>query len=303
MKPEKMKVSVLAGGVSGEREVSLRSGAAVAKALRSIGVKVLEVDVKEKGVKVPQGTDICFLALHGTYGEDGEVQRELEVAGMFFTGSGSQASALAFDKLKARDAMLAAGVPMAESQEWTPACDWKPPYVLKPVASGSSLGTFLVRTEEEAKKAVKEAKKWKDGGMMIERLIEGAEMTVGILGEQALPVIEVRPAKGFYDYKNKYTSGATQYLCPAPIQKEKAQELQELALKAHRALGCEVLSRVDIMVDAEGKAYVLEVNTLPGMTDLSLLPKAGRAAGIDFTTQCLRILELSWARFHKGAKV
>ena len=303
MKPEKMKVSVLAGGVSGEREVSLRSGAAVAKALRSIGVKVLEVDVKEKGVKGPQGTDICFLALHGTYGEDGEVQRELEAAGMPFTGSGSEASALAFDKLKARDAMLAAGVPMAESQEWTPACDWKPPYVLKPVASGSSLGTFLVRTEEEAKKAVKEAKKWKDGGMMIERLIEGAEMTVGIIGEQALPVIEVRPAKGFYDYKNKYTSGATQYLCPAPIPKEKAQELQELALKAHRALGCEVLSRVDIMVDAEGKAYVLEVNTLPGMTDLSLLPKAGRAAGIDFTTQCLRILELSWARFHKGAKV
>jgi len=303
MKPEKMKVSVLAGGVSGEREVSLRSGAAVAKALRSIGVKVLEVDVKEKGVKVPQGTDICFLALHGTYGEDGEVQRELEAAGMPFTGSGSEASALAFDKLKARDAMLAAGVPMAESQEWTPACDWKPPYVLKPVASGSSLGTFLVRAEEKAKKAVKEAKKWKDGGMMIERLIEGAEMTVGILGEQALPVIEVRPAKGFYDYKNKYTSGATQYLCPAPIPKEKAQELQELALKAHRSLGCEVLSRVDIMVDAEGKAYVLEVNTLPGMTDLSLLPKAGRAAGIDFTTQCLRILELSWARFHKGAKV
>jgi len=303
MKPEKMKVSVLAGGVSGEREVSLRSGAAVAKALRSIGVKVLEVDVKEKGVKVPQGTDICFLCLHGTYGEDGEVQRELEAVGMPFTGSGSEASALAFDKLKARDAMLAAGVPMAESQEWTPACDWKPPYVLKPIASGSSLGTFLVRTEDEAKKAVKEAKKWKDGGMMIERLIEGAEMTVGILGEQALPVIEVRPAKGFYDYKNKYTSGATQYLCPAPIPKEKAQELQELALKAHRALGCEVLSRVDIMVDAEGKPHVLEVNTLPGMTDLSLLPKAGRAAGIDFTTQCLRILELSWARFHKGAKV
>ncbi len=303
MKPEKMKVSVLAGGVSGEREVSLRSGAAVAKALRSIGVKVLEVDVKEKGVKVPQGTDICFLCLHGTYGEDGEVQRELEAAGMPFTGSGSEASALAFDKLKARDAMVAAGVPMAESQEWTPACDWKPPYVLKPVASGSSLGTFLVRTEEEAKKAVKEAKKWKEGGMMIERLIEGAEMTVGILGEQALPVIEVRPAKGFYDYQNKYTSGATQYLCPAPIPKEKAQELQELALKAHRALGCEVLSRVDIMVDAEGKPHVLEVNTLPGMTDLSLLPKAGRAVGIDFTTQCLRILELSWARFHKGAKV
>jgi len=303
MKPEKMKVSVLAGGVSGEREVSLRSGAAVAKALRSIGVRVLEVDVKEKGVKVPQGTDICFLALHGTYGEDGEVQRELEAVGMPFTGSGSEASALAFDKLKARDAMVAAGVPMAESQEWTPACDWKPPYVLKPVASGSSLGTFLVRTEEEAKKAVKEAKKWKDGGMMIERLIEGAEMTVGILGEQALPVIEVRPAKGFYDYQNKYTSGATQYLCPAPIPKEKAQELQELALKAHRALGCEVLSRVDIMVDAEGKPHVLEVNTLPGMTDLSLLPKAGRTAGIDFTTQCLRILELSWARFHKGAKI
>ena len=303
MKPEKMKVSVLAGGVSGEREVSLRSGAAVAKALRSIGVKGLEGDVREKGVKVPQGTDICFLCLHGTYGEDGEVQRELEAAGMPFTGSGSEASARAFDKLKARDVMTAAGVPMAESQEWTPECAWQPPYVLKPVASGSSLGTYVVRTEEEAKKAVKEAKKWKDGAMMIERLIEGSEMTVGILGEQALPVIEVRPGKGFYDYKNKYTSGATQYLCPAPIPKEKAQELQALALQAHHALGCEVLSRADIMVDAEGKPHVLEVNTLPGMTDLSLLPKAGRAAGIDFTTQCLRILELSWARFHKGAKV
>ena len=303
MKPEKMKVSVLAGGVSGEREVSLRSGAAVAKALRSIGVKVLEVDVKEKGVKVPQGTDICFLCLHGTYGEDGEVQRELEASGMPFTGSGSEASALAFDKLKARDAMLAAGVPMAESEEWTPANTWQPPYVLKPVASGSSLGVHLVRNEADAKQALREVKKWKGGAMMIERLIEGTEMTVGILGDQALPVIEVRPGKGFYDYQNKYTAGATQYLCPAPIPKEKAEELQKIARQAHAALGCEVLSRVDLMVDAEGKAYVLEVNTLPGMTDLSLLPKAGRAAGIDFTTQCLRILELSWARFHKGAKV
>ncbi|NBU68394.1 MAG: ATP-grasp domain-containing protein [Verrucomicrobia bacterium] len=285
MKPEKMKVTVLAGGVSGEREVSLRSGAAVAKALRSIGVKVLEVDVKERGMKIPQGTDICFLALHGTYGEDGEIQRELEAAGMAFTGSGSEASGLAFDKLKARDAMMAAGVPMAESEEWTPANAWQPPYVLKPAT------------------ALKEAKKWKEGAMMIERLIEGPEMTVGILGEQALPVIEVRPGKGFYNYQNKYTAGATQYLCPAPIPKEKAEELQNIALQAHRALGCEVLSRVDIMLDAEGRPHVLEVNTLPGMTDLSLLPKAGRAAGIDFTTQCLRILELSWARFPKGAKV
>ncbi|MDA0325057.1 MAG: D-alanine--D-alanine ligase, partial [Verrucomicrobia bacterium] len=141
--------------------------------------------------------------------------------------------------------------------------------------------------------------KWK-GTMMIERLVEGTEMTVGIVGEMALPVVEIRPAKGFYNYQNKYTVGATQYLCPAPIPKEKAEELQSIARSAHQALGCEVLSRVDLILDAEGKTTVLEVNTLPGMTDLSLLPKAGRTAGIDFASLCLKILELSWEKTKKG---
>ena len=299
MKVEKMKVAVLAGGISRERDVSLRSGAAVAKALRSVGVKVLEVDVKERGVKVPQGTDICFLCLHGTYGEDGEVQAELESAQMPFTGSGAVASALAFDKLKAKEAMIAAGVPMAESMEWSPENDWKPPYVCKPVADGSSFGVFLVREEADIAPTRKSVGKWK-GAMMIERLVVGTEMTVGILGEKALPVVEIRPGKGFYDTKNKYTAGATQYLCPAPIPKEKAEELQTISLNAHRALGCEVLSRVDLILDQEGKATVLEVNTLPGMTDLSLLPKAGRTAGIDFASLCLKILELSWERTKRG---
>jgi D-alanine-D-alanine ligase len=299
MKAEKMKVAVLSGGISHEREVSLRSGVAVAKALRSVGVKVLEVDVKERGVKVPQGTDICFLCLHGTYGEDGEVQAELEAAQIPFTGSGSVASALAFDKLKAKEAMVAAGVPMAESMEWSPENDWKPPYVCKPVADGSSFGVFLVREEADIAPTRKSVGKWK-GAMMIERLVVGTEMTVGILGEKALPVVEIRPGKGFYDTKNKYTAGATQYLCPAPIPKEKAEELQTISLNAHRALGCEVLSRVDLILDQEGKATVLEVNTLPGMTDLSLLPKAGRTAGIDFASLCLKILELSWERTKRG---
>ena len=299
MKAEKMKVAVLAGGISRERDVSLRSGAAVAKALRSVGVKVLEVDVKERGVRVPQGTDICFLCLHGTYGEDGEVQAELEAAQMPFTGSGSVASALAFDKLKAKEAMVAAGVPMAESMEWSPENDWKPPYVCKPVADGSSFGVFLVREDADIAPTRKSVGKWK-GAMMIERLVVGTEMTVGILGEKALPVVEIRPGKGFYDTKNKYTAGATQYLCPAPIPKEKAEELQTISLNAHRALGCEVLSRVDLILDQEGKATVLEVNTLPGMTDLSLLPKAGRTAGIDFASLCLKILELSWERTKRG---
>ena len=299
MKVEKMKVAVLAGGISRERDVSLRSGAAVGKALRSVGVKVLEVDVKERGVKVPQGTDICFLCLHGTYGEDGEVQAELESAQMPFTGSGAVASALAFDKLKAKEAMIAAGVPMAESMEWSPENDWKAPYVCKPVADGSSFGVFLVREEADIAPTRKNVGKWK-GAMMIERLVVGTEMTVGILGEKALPVVEIRPGKGFYDTKNKYTAGATQYLCPAPIPKEKAEELQTISLNAHRALGCEVLSRVDLILDQEGKATVLEVNTLPGMTDLSLLPKAGRTAGIDFTSLCLKILELSWERTKRG---
>jgi len=299
MKAEKMKVAILAGGISHEREVSLRSGAAVAKALRSVGVKVLEVDVKERGVKVPQGTDICFLCLHGTYGEDGEVQAELEAAQIPFTGSGSAASALAFDKLKAKEAMVAAGVPMAESMEWSLENDWKAPYVCKPVADGSSYGVFLVREEADIAPTRKSVGKWK-GAMMIERLVVGTEMTVGILGEKALPVVEIRPGKGFYDTKNKYTAGATQYLCPAPIPKEKAEELQSISLDAHRVLGCEVLSRVDLILDQEGKATVLEVNTLPGMTDLSLLPKAGRTAGIDFASLCLKILDLSWERTKRG---
>jgi D-alanine-D-alanine ligase len=257
------------------------------------------VDVKERGVKVPQGTDICFLCLHGTYGEDGEVQAELEAAQIPFTGSGSAASALAFDKLKAKEAMVAAGVPMAESMEWSLENDWKAPYVCKPVADGSSYGVFLVREEADIAPTRKSVGKWK-GAMMIERLVVGTEMTVGILGEKALPVVEIRPGKGFYDTKNKYTAGATQYLCPAPIPKEKAEELQSISLDAHRALGCEVLSRVDLILDQEGKATVLEVNTLPGMTDLSLLPKAGRTAGIDFASLCLKILDLSWERTKRG---
>jgi D-alanine-D-alanine ligase len=218
---------------------------------------------------------------------------------MPFTGSGAVASALAFDKLKAKEAMIAAGVPMAESMEWSPENDWKPPYVCKPVADGSSFGVFLVREEADIAPTRKSVGKWK-GAMMIERLVVGTEMTVGILGEKALPVVEIRPGKGFYDTKNKYTAGATQYLCPAPIPKEKAEELQTISLNAHRALGCEVLSRVDLILDQEGKATVLEVNTLPGMTDLSLLPKAGRTAGIDFASLCLKILELSWERTKRG---
>ena len=299
MKPEKMKVAVLAGGVSGEREISQRSGAAVAKALRSMGVRLVEVDVKARSVEVPAGTDICFLCLHGSYGEDGTVQAELDAQGMAYTGSGSVASALAFDKLRAKEVMGDAGVPLAEGAAWTKETDWLPPYVLKPVADGSSLGVHLVRTEAEAKKARQGASQWKEA-MMIERLVEGRELTVGIVGEQALPVVEVRPSQGFYDYRNKYTAGATQYLCPAPLAKEKVLELQELAQKAHQALGCEILSRVDFMMDGDGKAVVLEVNTLPGMTDLSLLPRAGQAAGIDFGNLCLKILALSWARNRKG---
>jgi len=259
----------------------------------------VEVDVKARSVEVPAGTDICFLCLHGSYGEDGTVQAELDAKGMAYTGSGSVASALAFDKLRAKEVMGEAGVPLAEGAAWTKETDWLPPYVLKPVADGSSLGVHLVRTEAEAKKARQGASQWKEA-MMIERLVEGAELTVGIVGEQALPVVEVRPSQGFYDYRNKYTAGATKYLCPAPLAKEKVLGLQELARKAHQALGCEVLSRVDFMMDADGKAVVLEVNTLPGMTDLSLLPRAGQAAGIDFGNLCLKILALSWARNRKG---
>jgi D-alanine-D-alanine ligase len=286
------KVTVLKGGFSSEREVSLRTGAGVAAALRSKGYQVEELDVRAPAFDLPMGTDVAFICLHGKFGEDGHLQQILQDRGVPYTGAGPASSRLAFDKMaaKARFAKHAVKTPRAEP--WPSAEPWQVPFILKPVADGSSVGVFRVFSEEERRDAEKSAAELKDP-FMVEQMILGGEFTVGILGEKALPAIEIRPEGGFYDYKHKYTSGMTQYLCPAPVPLDVETELARVALAAHRALGCEVYSRVDLMLDKSNVPWVLEVNTIPGMTETSLLPKAAAVAGLSYADLCERILKLS----------
>jgi D-alanine-D-alanine ligase len=289
-----LNVTVLKGGISAEREVSLRSGAAVARALTSLGHMVTEVDVTRPDFPIPAGTDFVFILLHGTFGEDGGVQARLEAMGLPFNGCGSEASRRAFDKDEAKRLFAACGVPTPRGAVWKPGLTWPLPYILKPVAQGSSIGVFRVTRPEDVAGADAGAREL-GCEMLIEEMILGPEFTVGVLGDRALPVIEIRPREGFYDYHNKYTAGCTEYLCPAPLSEGETEGLQKAALAAHRALGCEVYSRVDVMRDEKGDAKVLEVNTIPGMTELSLLPKAAAVAGLDFPALCEEIMERSLA--------
>lgn len=294
-------ITVLRGGPSAEREVSLRSGAAVAAALCSLGHVVQEVDPTPANLELPAGTEVVFLALHGTYGEDGAVQAELEALGVPYTGCGVAASRLAFDKVLTKERCQSAGVPTprwivfrAADQPW-PGGDWQPPVVLKPVRQGSSVGLQFVDSPDQFPSALAEALKH-DTEVLMEQCIVGRETTVGILGEAALPVVEIRPKSGAYDYRNKYTAGRTEYFCPADFPAATTAHLQEAALGAFRAVGGRDYGRVDVMVTAAGDPLVLEVNTLPGMTETSLLPKAAAAAGISFSELCQRMIDLAVQR-------
>ena len=292
------KIAVLKGGPSAEREVSLRTGAAVAVALRGAGYEVAEVDVTGRDFVLPAGTDFAFLSLHGTFGEDGEVQALLEKRGMPFTGCGIEASALAFDKELSKAKFRAADIPTPAGTvlgrgEALPA-DFPVPLVVKPSRQGSTVGMSFVFDRAEVPAAL--AKAWEhDERAIVEAYVKGREFTVGVLGDEALPLVEIVPKQGFYDYDNKYTAGATDYFCPARLDERKAAEIQRHALAAHRALGCRVYSRVDVLLDEAGNPFVLEVNTIPGMTATSLLPKAAAAAGLDFPALCEKILRLSQA--------
>lgn len=288
------------GGPSAEREVSLRSGRAVAQALRSLGHEVSELDPRDAAWALAPGTQVVFLALHGTYGEDGTVQRRLEELGVPYTGCGPEASRLGFDKALAKARFLAAGVPTARYQlldsPGTPwPRGWRPPVVLKPARQGSSVGLQYVEREADWSAALAQALRH-DSLVVLEEKIEGRETTVGILAGQALPLVEVRPKTGLYDYKNKYTAGNTEYLCPAPFDAEVTARAQAAGLAAFRAIGGRDYARVDVIVRPDGQPVVLEVNTLPGMTQLSLLPKAAAAAGLDYAQLCQRMVELAWQR-------
>jgi len=293
-------VVVLKGGPSSEHEVSLRTGAAIAEALRSSsrGYEVTELIVEGRDFVLSPNVDFAFIALHGTFGEDGEVQSLLEKRGVPYTGSGIAASRLAFDKESSKDLFRSIGVPTPQGMilsKGTPFPAGFPlPVVVKPSRQGSTVGMSFVFEAAEIGAALEKA--WQfDDRALVERYIKGREFTVGILGDEALPLVEIVPKHGFYDYDNKYTAGATDYFCPAELERATAGHIQELALQAHRVLRCNVYSRVDVLLDAEGHPYVLEVNTIPGMTATSLLPKAAAAAGLSFRALCERILDLSEA--------
>ncbi len=297
--PVSRSICVFLGGPSAEREVSLRSGLAVAKALRSLGHHVTEIDPVGPW-QLPPRTDVVFLALHGTYGEDGTVQEELDRLHVPYTGCDAPSSRLAFDKVLTKRRLLEHGVPTAPflvvTQPDLPwPSDWAPPVILKPVRQGSSVGLQFVDQPAEWPGALR-ACLAHDTEALVEERIVGREVTVGILASEPLPVVEVRPLAGAYDYRSKYTSGATEYLCPAPFDPSATRRLQDAALGAFQAIGARDYARIDIMVRPGDQPVVLEVNTLPGMTETSLLPKAAAAAGVPFPELCQRMVDLALAR-------
>ncbi|HVU28235.1 MAG TPA: D-alanine--D-alanine ligase [Verrucomicrobiae bacterium] len=299
--PKKLNIVVMLGGPSAEREVSLKSGAGVVKALRALGHEVFEIDPKDKRFVLPKNTDVvCLAPLHGTYGEDGQVQAQLEKLDAIYTGCDAESSRISFDKVLTKQKCIGADVPTAKflvvnsSQTPLPK-DLRLPLVVKPVRQGSSVGLQFVERVEDWPNALAEALKF-DSEVLVEEKIIGRETTVGILDDKALPIVEVRPKTGSYDYKNKYTVGCTEYFCPADFDLPTTRKIQNAALDAFRAIGGRDYGRVDVMVRADGRPVVLEVNTLPGMTETSLLPKAAAAAGISYEQLCQRIIDLALKR-------
>lgn len=301
------KIAVLMGGPGSERDVSMATGKGVVKALRSLGAEVSEVDVKGADFELPGGTELAFIALHGTFGEDGQVQKILEDRGVAYTGEGVAESALAFDKIRSKEAFRQHGIPTPYWQIIT--LGQRPtipiPFVIKAPRQGSTVGVHIIRNEREVDAAITDASTY-DRELLVEKFISGRELTIGILGDQALPIIEIIPKGGFYDFTNKYpflnpsAGGGAEHVCPANIPDEQTRAIQELALRAHRSLGLQVYSRVDIMLPEEDEPSVLEINTIPGMTEASLLPEAAAVAGIGYPELCARIIELSQRRV--GAK-
>ena len=254
---KKLNITVMLGGPSAEREVSLRSGAEVAKALRSVGHQVHEVDPGNQAWKLPPGTDVVFLALHGTYGEDGTVQNRLEELGAVYTGCDPEASRIGFDKFLTKQRCVASGVPTArfllvESASASWPMGWDPPVVLKPVHQGSSVGLQFVERVSDWSKALAEAMRY-DSQVLMEEKIAGRECTVGILGDQTLPLVEIRPKTGIYDYQTKYSAGMTDYLCPAPFDEGTTARIQTAGLCAFQAIGGRDYSRVDVIGTANGR--------------------------------------------------
>ena len=298
------KVAVLMGGPSAEREVSLKSGNAVLAALKRQDVDAHGIDADKSTLRLLEdgGFDRVFIVLHGRWGEDGVIQGALEVLDIPYTGSGVLGSALGMDKLRSKYLWSAAGIPTPEYDMLEPGIDLGKvatklglPMFVKPAREGSSLGISKAKTVAELKAAWETAAKY-DDQVIAERFIDGAELTCGILGDRALPLIRIETDREFYDYEAKYILDTTRYLCPCGLPADRERAIQALAQRAFDALGCSGWGRVDFMLDKAGQAYALEVNTVPGMTDHSLVPKAAKQAGIDFDQLVLRILETADVR-------
>ena len=338
-----MKIVVLAGGISTEREVSLISGKGVYNALRERGHQVVLVDVYlgydgdgvedvfniqkdwadnissfgpgtpdinefkklRKGesknffgpgvLEICGQADIVFLALHGANGEDGRIQATLELMGIPFTGTDYLSSAICMDKALTRDMFEAHGIPHAKGysiENGEPLKDMEYPQVVKVNTGGSSVGVYIVNDEKEMQAALEESKKY-DSRVVIEQFIKGREFTCGVLAGKALPLVEIAPKEGFYDFANKYQPGQTKEQCPALLSEEKTKEIQQIAEKVYKVLRLRAYCRIDFMMDEAGNVYCLEANTLPGMTPTSLLPQEAQAVGIGYGELCEKIIEIS----------
>lgn len=305
-----MKIAVLYGGVSGEREVSLATGSGIVHALKKNGHDVIEIDFNPKFLQeiIALDVDLVFIALHGKYGEDGRIQGLLDMLEIPYVGSNVLASALAMDKGKAKQIFKQNHIPVAKSKVYQVTKSnvkdifkdikecFTPPFVIKPNREGSTLGLSMIKKEEEIEEGIMMAAK-SDHMILVEDFIDGVEVTVPILGaknrEKALPVIEIVPKNEFYDYESKYTAGGSEHIIPARLEEQVLQTIKEYALKAHQALGCEIYSRVDFIVQKDQTPVILEVNTLPGMTETSLFPSAAKAIGLDYESMIEKIIQLS----------
>ncbi len=298
-----LKIGVLYGGASSERKISIRSGRAVTRALKRSGFSARWIDPArpQAAKQACQKIDLAFIALHGRGGEDGTIQSRLEKLKIPYIGSDPRSSRLAFDKILAKRIFLKKKIAtprfaIVPPSHWKKVCvRFKPPFFVKPPQEGSSIGIYEVRSFEESADKIRNTARLY-GTFLIEEKIAGREFTVGILGSRALPVVELKPKHGFYDYRSKYTKGMTDYLVPAPISRALSGKLQKMALAVHRALGLRDFSRVDLMVDENEKPYVLEANSIPGFTELSLLPKAAKAAGISFEQLCCELVGMAFRR-------
>lgn len=295
------KVGVLMGGNSAEREVSLKSGAAVLAALQRQGVDAHAFDPAKRslGDLAMAEFDRVFIALHGRYGEDGCIQGALELMGLPYTGSGVMASAIGMDKWRTKLLWQAAGLPTPDWALLEANSDFAAiekqlglPIFVKPAREGSSIGMSKVKQPDELKAAYEKAAEF-DSLVLAEKFVDGGEFTCAILGGQPLPMIHLVPKNEFYDYEAKYLRDDTEYRCPCDLPAEQEKAIQALCLRAFNVVGCQGWGRVDVMLDSKANPYLLEINTSPGMTDHSLVPMSARVAGIDFDSLCLRILEMT----------